>query len=243
MLSAKHVNKSYGGQQVLKNFCVDLSPGEIVSLVGPSGSGKSTALRLLAFLEDADDESTISLDEQILMEDGKRSAKIDGIWPTITAVFQQLFLWPNLTLRENIALGARDNDISGWGETLESMSDSFQLAGLLNRYPNQVSIGQRQRAAIIRALILQPRYLLLDEVTSALDVEHVGNFLQMIVALKQKGMGILLVTHLLGFAKKASDKVLFMDHGEIAESGSSDILVSPSSERLKKFVGLVDLAH
>ena len=116
------------------------------------------------------------------------------------------------------------------------------MGEFVDRYPNQVSLGQRQRAAIARALALQPRYLLLDEITSALDVEHVSALLNHLKILRDKGVGILLITHLIGFAKRAASQILFLEAGRIMEAGGPELLTAPKNGRLAKFLSLVDTA-
>jgi ABC-type polar amino acid transport system ATPase subunit len=125
---------------------------------------------------------------------------------------------------------------------LNSMLELFELDGLADRYPNEASLGQRQRAALVRALVLKPKYLLLDEITSALDVEHVSKILEHLKLLRTQGVGILLVTHLVGFARSAADQIVFMDNGHILESGGPSVLVSPKNVRFRTFLSLVETA-
>jgi ABC-type polar amino acid transport system ATPase subunit len=176
-------------------------------------------------------------------------------------VFQQLFLWPHLTLLDNIKLPHQlrnkhdqkierrtSSDISDKTNEepeqrrLEDLIELFDMKDFVNRYPNEASLGQRQRAALVRALILQPRYLLLDEITSSLDVEQIAIILSYLKRLSKKGIGILIITHLLNFAREAADKVIFVDSGQIIESGGREVLDSPKHERVKKFLSVIESA-
>lgn len=171
---------------------------------------------------DAPDSGDVTLDNHIY--NFPLPAGVDGVesigpkpWPTVTVVFQQLFLWPHLTLRENCLLACEDK--AAGARALEELITQFDMAGFMDRYPNETSGGQRQRAAIARALVLNPTYLLLDEITSALDIEQTVKVLQLLELVKAKGIGILLITHHMGFARKAADTVVFMDAGHVVEQG------------------------
>ena len=125
---------------------------------------------------------------------------------------------------------------------LEDLIELFDMQSFVQRYPNQASLGQRQRAALVRALILQPKYLLLDEITSSLDVEQIAIILSYLKRLSKKGIGVMIVTHLLNFAREAADKVIFVDSGQIIEAGGADVLDSPKQERVKKFLSVIESA-
>jgi ABC-type polar amino acid transport system ATPase subunit len=153
-------------------------------------------------------------------------------------VFQQLFLWPHLTLRQNILLPMRLQDPATVATALEELIEAFDMGNFIDRYPNQASLGQRQRAALARAIILNPRYLLLDEVTSALDVEQITRVLDYLAQLRQRGMGLFIITHLLGFARQTADQVVFMAKGSIVERGDVSILTNPQSQRLQQFLAI-----
>jgi ABC-type polar amino acid transport system ATPase subunit len=240
MLTALNIHKMLGQKQVLANVNASIAPGQITALIGPSGGGKSTFLRTLSFL-DPPDSGIIEVDDVTYTFPNKNGNR-PFPWPKVTIVFQQLFLWPHLTIRQNISLPGNNSNGHGPGGSVDELIELFDLGEFAERYPNQVSLGQRQRAAIARALALEPKYLLLDEITSALDVEHVGRLLNHIKALRAKGTGILLVTHLIGFAERAADQILFMESGAIVEAGGPELLSAPKSKRLTEFLSLVGTA-
>lgn len=237
MLIANKITKSYEHDQILKGVDIKIEPGKITSLIGPSGCGKTTTLRTLSML-DWPDSGEIILDDKKYLFPADRNITI-APWPTISVVFQQLFLWPHLTIRQNILMPTKG---SFDAEYFNELVDTFQIKDLLERYPNQVSLGQRQRIAFIRALILKPKYLLLDEITSALDVEQIAEVLRYIQILKKRGMGILIVTHLLNFAQRASDQIIFMDAGKIIEANGKELLEKPKQPRVQRFLSLIKTA-
>jgi polar amino acid transport system ATP-binding protein len=167
-----------------------------------------------------------------------KNQKISPPWPRVTMVFQQLFLWPHLTLRENIRLPLERNNVSDSERRIEEYIRLFRMAHFIDRYPNEASLGQKQRVALARALALEPSYLLLDEITSALDVEQIGVILSHLQELRARGVGILIVTHLLGFARSAADKIVFLDEGKILQTGGSEVLDAPVNERVKLFLSM-----
>lgn len=241
MLVGKNIFKLFGKKGGLKDVSVSIVPGQITALIGPSGGGKSTLIRALSLL-DPPDSGSITIEDTTYIFPKKNISSPQPPWPKVTIVFQQLFLWPHLTIRQNITLPVENNDPISCKGSLEQLIDLFEMAEFIDRYPNEVSLGQRQRAAIARALILKPKYLLLDEITSALDVEHVSKLLSHLKALRSEGMGILLITHLIGFAKRAADQILFMEDGEIKESGGRELLANPQTVRLSKFLSLIETA-
>jgi L-cystine transport system ATP-binding protein len=244
MLTATNLTRNTpDGRPILNGADITLKQGELVALIGPSGSGKTTLLRCLSLL-DAPDGGDIELEKTLysfplLPEQTEVSPKP---WPKVTAVFQQLFLWPHLTLRENILLPLVDAKSAEVQKELAELVKQFDMKGFIDRYPNETSGGQRQRAAIARALMLNPSYLLLDEITSALDIEQTAKVLSLLEGVKARGIGILLITHHLGFARQAADHVLFMDGGEVVESGGPGIIERPKSTRMKNFLKAAALA-
>lgn len=230
MLTAKNITKyNQENTTVLESVDIEVKPGSITSLIGPSGAGKTTLLNVMAF-------SAFPDKGEIAIDDKKYSFPVVGestpqTSSSVAMVFQQLFLWPHLTLRENITISNKSTE-----KEVEELISTFGMKGFIDRYPNQTSLGQRQRAALARAIALKPRYLLLDEVTSALDIEQVEAVVQYLEKLKAGGTGIVAVTHLLHFAKRISDQIVFMDKGKIIEIGGREVLSDPKQARTKEFL-------
>ncbi len=246
MLIGKALTKSFKDRKILDCVDAQLEPGRISVIIGPSGSGKTTLLKTMSLL-DAPDSGTISVDDwqcQFPLKDAKNFAPP---WPKVTVVFQQLFLWPHLTLLQNITLPITlrkpiDPKKEEHTEKVNELIKLFDMEDFIYRYPNEASLGQRQRVALARALLLEPKYLLLDEITSSLDVEQVAIILTHLKELAARGIGILTVTHLLHFARDAADHIIFMDKGQVIESGGKEILQNPKEERVKKFLSVIESA-
>lgn len=241
MITARNIHKSFNGRTILDGVDLTLEQGKITCLIGPSGSGKTTLLRALSLLE-APDQGTIEVENKhysFPTADGKIH---NPPWPETTVVFQSLFLWPHMTLRQNIKLPAKRAGFPNVGERMDELIRFFEMESFIDRYPNEASRGQQQRVALARALMLKPKYIFLDEITSALDVEQVAKVLEILEKLRDEGIGIFIITHLLGFARRASDQILFLNNGKIEEQGSAEILVNPKTERLKNFVQLIESA-
>jgi len=245
MLSCTNVHKSFndGALQILKGVTCSVPPGQITCLIGPSGSGKTTLLRALALLE-SPDQGSIQVDETRYDFPLVSGRKIAAPYPGVTVVFQSLFLWPHMSLYENIALPARNfiKDDAILDKQIMYLADAFDMGHYIHRYPNEASLGQRQRVALARALILRPKYVLLDEITSALDVEQIERILDYLLHLRKEGVGVFLITHLLGFARRAADQILFTNGGQIEEQGGPEILIHPKSPRLQQFLKTVEAA-
>jgi ABC-type polar amino acid transport system ATPase subunit len=241
MFTARELNFSYAAKPLLRNVSLDIAPGAITVLIGPSGTGKTTLLRCLALLE-RPQSGMICIDDQRFPCPWPADRQFNPPWPKLTAVFQQLFLWPHLTLRENILLPVRRRNAAVQLEAIDALIEAFDMSDFVDNYPNQASLGQRQRVALARALVLEPRYLLLDEITSALDVEQIAKILSYLQNLRGRNIGMFIITHLLGFARHAADQVLFMADGRIAESGGPDILLNPKTERLGQFLSVIAAA-
>jgi len=241
MLEAKQVTKTYGGTSVLRGIDLSIEPGKISVLIGPSGSGKTTLLKILALLE-TPDAGSVSIDGATYRFPLGKNEKIQVPWPKVTVVFQQLFLWPHLTLLQNMTLPLYARGVDDDSPRVHELIELFDMKEFVYRYPNQASLGQRQRAALVRALLLEPEYILLDEITSSLDVEQTAIILSKLKELRDKGIGVLTITHLLQFAQEAADRVVFMDAGEIIEEGGPGLLMDSTHERIRKFMSVVKAA-
>jgi L-cystine transport system ATP-binding protein len=220
MLTAQNIGKKREGRAILSGIDISVAPSTIVSLIGPSGAGKTTLLNTLSGV-DAPDIGEVKINNEI----------VSHISPHIALVFQQLFLWPHLTLRENIALANRSTN-----KEIDELVEALAMGSFIDRYPNQASLGQRQRVAFARAIALKPEYLLLDEITSALDIEQIERVVALLEKLKMGGTGILVVSHLINFAKRVSDQIIFMDAGLIIERGGKELISNPQQQRTKEFL-------
>ena len=239
MLIAKNVSKKFGEETALDSVSLEVKPGTITSIIGPSGAGKTTLLRALSLL-DIPDSGEISIDKERYIFPGKNNS-IKTPWPNISIVFQQLFLWPHLTIRENILLPLKMRGVNR-SEELTKFVTLFSMEGFLDSYPNQASLGQRQRAAIVRALMLHPKYLLLDEITSALDVEQSNIILSHLEKIKEMGVGILMVAHDINFAISMADHVCFVEDGKIVKRGKPyEFLLELKNQRIAQFIDSASL--
>jgi ABC-type polar amino acid transport system ATPase subunit len=239
MLIGNGISKKYNSNVALNETDINVPDGKIIVIIGPSGAGKSTLLKLLSLAEESD-SGNISLGDKKYVFPLSKNKKINYPYPNISLVFQQLFLWPHLTLRENIVLSIKKNKEFPT-KKLNDLLDFLDMASFTDRYPNEVSLGQRQRAALVRSLIMNPKILLLDEITSALDVEQIKNICLILKSLKSQGVGIVIVTHLLNLAMEIGDRIMFMNKGKICEQGDKSILKNPRSHELKKFLSNVVL--
>ena len=238
-LDLHNVSKIFGTNRVLDGVSLSVSAGEVVSLIGPSGSGKSTLLRCINLLETIDEGAVLfdGVDISLPGYDANQVRRRIGI------VFQSFNLFPHMTVADNITLAPRKvlgtQKADARQKVLELLS-RFNLADKADAYPDQLSGGQQQRVAIVRALALQPEVILLDEVTSALDPELVGEVLDVISELKAAGMTMILATHEMSFARHISDTVCVLDRGSIIERGSpTDIFTNPREERTRQFLSRI----
>lgn len=242
ILSARGLKKSFDKLEVLRGIDLDLMPGDVVGVIGPSGSGKSTLIRCLNMLE-IPSAGEVRFRNRQVTNKFKMSGNGIGtgeLRKKVGMVFQHFNLYPHKTVLQNITQGP----IVVLKETRELAErhamELLEKVGLLDKrdvYPSHLSGGQKQRVAIARALAMRPDALLLDEVTSALDPELVGEVLQVIKDLAEQGMTMILVTHEMGFAADVANRIIFMENGVIVESGlPSDLLEYPQTERLKSFL-------
>mgnify|MGYP000294297220 CR=1 FL=1 len=242
-VSMKQINKWYGSMHVLKNVNLEVKPGERIVICGPSGSGKSTLIRCINGLEEHH-EGEIQVDRITL---DKNIDHLDLIRQEVGMVFQNFNLFPHMTVLENCTLApmlVRHMPKAEATALAKSYLERVRIPDQANKYPGQLSGGQQQRVAIARALCMKPKIMLFDEPTSALDPEMVKEVLDTMIALARDGMTMICVTHEMGFARQVADRVVFMDKGEIVESGSPDaIFDAPKSERLSKFLGQILHKH
>jgi polar amino acid transport system ATP-binding protein len=239
LLSVKNVRKVFGASVVLDDLSLDVGEHEVVALIGASGSGKSTLLRCINLLTEIDD-GTIHLDDEDITDP---RADPDKVRRRIGMVFQSFNLFPHMSVLGNITLAPTRVHKRAAAEARERAMQWLTRVGLADKadsYPDRLSGGQQQRVAIVRALVNNPRLLLLDEVTSALDPELVGEVLTMIRDLKGEGMTMVLATHEMGFAKQVADKVVFLDGGRVLESGPpSQVLGDPVEPRTRQFLSRI----
>ncbi|CAO1651033.1 Glutamate uptake system ATP-binding protein [Salinibacterium sp. NYA9b] len=237
-----HVNKHYGELHVLKDISTTIKRGEVVVVIGPSGSGKSTLCRAINRLETIDD-GTITIDGKLLPEEGAGLAKLRA---DVGMVFQSFNLFAHKTILENVTLGPRRVRKLSKAEADKHAMELLDRVGIGNqasKMPAQLSGGQQQRVAIARSLAMDPKIILLDEPTSALDPEMINEVLDVMVQLAKDGMTMLVVTHEMGFARKAADRVIFMADGEIVEEAEPEqFFTNPQSPRAQDFLSKI-LTH
>ena len=241
MLSGKKLTKTYNGREALKGVDIKIEPGQITSLIGPSGSGKTTLLKALSMLDYPQSGMVVIDDKKYVFSD--KDNKIIPPWPEVSVVFQQLFIWPHLTLRKNVELPLEvKGALSGSKDYLEELYQMFDMKEFIDRFPNQVSLGQRQRVALVRALALRPKYLLLDEITSSLDVEQSEIILSHLTTIKKQGVGIIVVAHDIDFALSSADTVCFMENGKIVKQGKPyEFLLESKNKRISNFIDFASL--
>ncbi|MEH7883898.1 amino acid ABC transporter ATP-binding protein [Bacillus sp. JJ1609] len=241
IIEVSNLKKSFGTLEVLKNITFNVEKNEVVAVIGPSGSGKSTMLRSLVHLEEINGGS-IKVSDEYLVNDGQYAKPQDlkRITSKMGMVFQHFNLFPHLTVKENLELPPRLVKKEQAAVIQGRSADLLNKIGLTNwagAYPANLSGGQKQRVAIARALMMNPEILLFDEPTSALDPELTGEVLQVMKDLAEEQMTMVVVTHEMGFAREVADRVVFMDNGEIIESGHpSELFTNPQNERTKAFL-------
>lgn len=233
------VDKHFGDLHVLKDINLCVNRGEVVVVIGPSGSGKSTLCRAINRLETIENGS-ITLDGQPLPEEGKELAKLRA---EVGMVFQSFNLFSHKTIRENVTLGpikVRKQKKADADKRAAELLERVGIGHQADKYPAQLSGGQQQRVAIARALAMDPKVMLFDEPTSALDPEMIKEVLDVMVDLAERGMTMVVVTHEMGFARTAADRVLFMSEGAIVEENTpEEFFTNPQSDRAKDFLGKI----
>jgi len=239
VLDAVGIVKRFGDHQVLSGIDLAVAEHEVVALIGASGSGKSTLLRCVSLLEDLDD-GTVRLDGEEITDP---RVDADRVRSRFGVVFQAFNLFPHLSVLQNVTLAPRVVHGVSREEAEErghGLLERVGLAAKAKEYPDRLSGGQQQRVAIVRALANEPRMLLLDEVTSALDPELVGEVLLLVRELKEQGMTILMATHEMGFARQVADRVCFLDDGRLVEQGPPEqVLKEPREARTRQFLSRV----
>ncbi|MFJ4199255.1 amino acid ABC transporter ATP-binding protein [Streptomyces sviceus] len=236
VLRMESVRKTFGDSVVLRDVDLEVAPHTVTALIGASGSGKSTLLRCANLLEEIDD-GAIWLDGEEITDP---RADQDAVRRRIGVVFQAYNLFPHMTVLENITLAPRRVHGVARAEAEEHARELLERLGLYGKageYPDRLSGGQQQRVAIVRALAVRPRLLLLDEITAALDPELVGEVLNVVRDLKADGMTMMLATHEMGFAREVADQVCFLDSGVVLERGTAEqIFGDPQQERTQRFL-------
>jgi glutamate transport system ATP-binding protein len=242
MIRVANVDKHFGELHVLRDINLEVAVGQVLVVLGPSGSGKSTLCRAINRLEPVDSGS-IEIDGKPLPLEGKALAQLRA---DVGMVFQSFNLFAHKTILQNVTLGPLKVRKVAKAEAEEHALELLERVGIGNqrdKYPAQLSGGQQQRAAIARALAMRPKVMLFDEPTSALDPEMVGEVLDVMTGLAKEGMTMLVVTHEMGFARRAANRVVFMADGEIVENSTPDeFFTKPRSDRAKDFLGKI-LTH
>ncbi len=239
LLEIKDLKKSFADTQILKGINLNVAQGEVVVILGPSGCGKSTLLRCINGLEE------IQAGEIRLEGSGVLGQDIE--WTTVRQdvgmVFQNYELFGHMNVIDNILLGPLKAQKRDRAEAEKVADALLKRVGLFDRkldYPRNLSGGQKQRIAIVRSLVMQPKVMLMDEITAALDPEMVREVLDVVLGLAQEGMTMLIVTHEMGFAQKVADRIIFMDKGNIIEEATPDVFFKqPQTERAKAFLNIL----
>jgi len=236
------VNKHFGELHVLKDIDLVIGEGEVVVVIGPSGSGKSTLCRAINRLESFE-SGTIRIDGVLLPDEGKELAQLRA---DVGMVFQSFNLFAHKTIRENVTLGpikVRGLDEDTANKRADELLSRVGITEQADKLPAQLSGGQQQRVAIARALAMEPKVMLFDEPTSALDPEMINEVLDVMTGLAKEGMTMIVVTHEMGFARRAANRIVFMSEGRIVEEGTpQDFFAQPKSERARDFLSKI-LTH
>lgn len=240
VIKARNVTKTFPGDVLaIDDFTLDVCRSEVVVIIGPSGSGKSTFLRCLNGLEHIDSGSIVI--DDIPLNNNKKNRL--AIRTEVGMVFQSFNLFPHLTVCENINLAqrlVRRKSKAEAEETTQALLEKVGMADKMHTFPNHLSGGQQQRVAIARALALRPKIMLFDEATSALDPEMIGEVLDVMKSLAAEGMTMVVVTHEMGFAREAGDRIVFMEHGRLVEEGTVEhFFERPKEDRTRLFLSQI----
>ena len=241
MVSIKGVNKHFGDLHVLKDINLDVDRGEVIVVLGPSGSGKSTLCRTINRLETIE-SGTIEIDGEVLPDEGRKLAQLRS---DVGMVFQSFNLFAHKTILDNVMLAPRKVRKVSKEDARKRAMELLERVGIANqadKYPAQLSGGQQQRVAIARSLAMNPKVMLFDEPTSALDPEMISEVLSVMTSLAGDGMTMIVVTHEMGFAREVGDRILFFDHGRIAQDAPpAQFFGAQQNERIRAFLG--QIAH
>jgi polar amino acid transport system ATP-binding protein len=237
IIQIEGLRKSFGAHEVLKGIDLQVKPGEVIAIIGKSGSGKSTLLRCINALENFQ-AGRLTVEGQIVDANGRQSLR--ALRQRVGMIFQSFNLFPHLSVGRNIMLAPQLVKAADASQARANAEQLLQRVGLAEKFdamPDQLSGGQQQRVAIARALAMEPAVLLCDEITSALDPELVGEVLKVVESLASDGMTLLMVTHEMSFARKVSDRVLFMHQGRVHEMGPpAQLFGNPQTPELQQFL-------
>ena len=240
IVDIRQLRKSFGSNEVLKGIDLEVKKGEVIAIIGKSGSGKSTLLRCINGLE-VFQAGSLSVDGQPLLHGN--AAAMRELRQRVGMIFQQFNLFPHLSVGRNVMLApglVKKTDTTSGEQRARQLLERVGLSEKFDAFPDQLSGGQQQRVAIARALAMEPSVLLCDEITSALDRELVGEVLRVVESLADDGMTLLMVTHEMSFARKVSDRVIFMHQGRVHEMGPHDQLFgSPQTAELRQFLSSI----
>ncbi len=241
IVDIRQLRKSYGSNEVLKGIDLQVKAGEVIAIIGKSGSGKSTLLRCINGLE-VFQAGSLSVDDKPLLH--KDAAAMRELRQHVGMIFQNFNLFPHLSVGRNVMLApglVKKTPTAEGAERARQLLKRVGLAEKFDAFPDQLSGGQQQRVAIARALAMQPSVLLCDEITSALDPELVGEVLRVVESLADEGMTLLMVTHEMNFARKVSDRVIFMHQGRVHEMGPpAKLFGSPETPELQQFLSSIN---
>ncbi|HLU04253.1 MAG TPA: amino acid ABC transporter ATP-binding protein [Advenella sp.] len=236
IVNVRDVHKKFGENEVLRGVSFEIERGQVVAIIGQSGSGKSTALRCMDHLETINSGSISVCGHEL----GTGTVNLRELRKDVGIVFQSYNLFPHLTVRQNIMLAlkhVRKLSREQCSQKAQYVLEKVGLAEKAESYPEQLSGGQQQRVAIARSLAMEPKVMLFDEVTSALDPQLTGEVLRVIEDLAKGGMTMVLVTHEMSFARRIADKVIYMYQGMVWETGGPEILTNPQTRELQQFIG------